>query len=153
MCDNCKIFTNALVYDGYISSLLSSGKGRIIVSVDAGTRDTFEKVKGVDAFNRVYDTLCRYSRESKDAINLKYIFLPGINDNEEDINKFIALANEIKSNSITISADMLNTQLIDGHTITMAEYLWKGAKDMSILCDVNSYALAEKMNVPISLMY
>jgi pyruvate-formate lyase-activating enzyme len=152
MCDNCHIYTNALIYDEYISTLLSSGRGRMIVSIDAGTRDTFAKVKGVDAFDRVCKTLSRYGRESKNAIDLKYIFLPGINDNEADVDGFIALASEIKSTSITISSDLFKTHLINKHTVSMAEYLWEKVKDMSILCNINSYALIEKMDIPNNVL-
>jgi pyruvate-formate lyase-activating enzyme len=148
MCDNCRIFTNALVYDENISNLISANKGRIVVSVDAGTRQTFKKIKGVDAFERVCETLRLYSYNSNMAIELKYILLPNVNDNEIDIDGFISLASEIKSNRITISSDMFNTHLIDENLVSMAEYLWKKAKDISIFCDVNSYALAEKMGIP-----
>jgi pyruvate-formate lyase-activating enzyme len=144
ICDNFKIFTNALVYNKHISALLSSGRGSIIVSIDSGTQETFKKVKGVDAFNRVCNTLRQYGRESKETIVLKYIFLPGINDNETDIDGFVALANEIKCNYITISSDLFNTHLIEEHTISMAKYLGEKVKKMSIFCDINS-PLAEKM--------
>ena len=151
ICESCRLFSNSLVYNEYISALLALGKTKIIVSVDSGTRETFAKVKGVNAFDRVCDTLHRYGRESKDAIILKYILLPGINDNVKDIESFNALARDINCKSITISTDMLNTTPINEHTVLMSEYLWKSAKDLSILCDTNSYALAEKMSVPIDM--
>jgi molybdenum cofactor biosynthesis enzyme MoaA len=148
MCDNSSIFTNAIVYDEHISALLSSGRARIVVSVDAGTRDTFMKVKSVDAFSLVCDTLRRYSRESNDAIDLKFIFLPGVNDNEVDISGFVALASEIRCSSIMISMDIFNAHLISNHMVSMAEHLWKKAKNVSISCEIVPSALADRMEIP-----
>ena len=132
------IFTNALIYDKYISDILSSSRGEIYVSMDSGKRETFAKIKGVDVFNRVCDTLHRYSKESKNAIILKYILLPGINDNSAEIDEFFKLACELCVHSVIISSDGGNPHLVTEDTIKMAEYFHYKAKEFSILCETNS---------------
>ncbi|MBQ7677041.1 MAG: hypothetical protein IJT32_02285, partial [Lachnospiraceae bacterium] len=86
------ILTNAfLLKQEAIRALERSGI--IFCSVDAGTRDTFRRVKGADAFERVSDNLREYARHG--PVSLKYILLDGVNDSTEDLEGFFRLADEV----------------------------------------------------------
>jgi pyruvate-formate lyase-activating enzyme len=103
----CKDFytlfaTNGIVYDDFIEKQLADGGGCVYVSLDAGTRATYLAVKQVDAFDRVVANLVKYSSEKCKTVRLKYIFLPGINDNSNDIDGFIEICKRVN----LLSADL-----------------------------------------------
>lgn len=85
------LFTNAGIYNEKIAALMSQGLLSIVVSMDSGTAETFHKIKNVDMYHEVCDNLIRYARTGG-CIVLKYIMLPGINDNTADADGFIELA-------------------------------------------------------------
>jgi pyruvate-formate lyase-activating enzyme len=103
----CKahILTNALLYNDHIAQVLNRRGSALNVSLDAGTDETYRKIKGVDALPRVMANIKRYA-ETKGRIVLKYIFLPGINDNFSDVNGFINFAKNLKVSSIYLSQDL-----------------------------------------------
>lgn len=105
---DCRIMfiTNGLVFDDFIKTKLENGGGIINLSIDCGTRKTFAKVKGMDAFDKVVNNLKRYSDAGKGILNLKYILLPGINDNRRDIKGFVELCSILNVASAHISHDL-----------------------------------------------
>ena len=87
--------SNCSIYREKLESLMESGRVvSIVTSIDAGTRETFKKIKRNDMFDKVVENLRRYPL-SKTRLHLKYIFLEGINDNEADINGFYDIAKEV----------------------------------------------------------
>ncbi|GHV55590.1 hypothetical protein FACS1894216_18330 [Synergistales bacterium] len=101
------VATNALLYNDDVAAILSTQSSALNVSLDAGTAETYHKVKGVNAFSKVIENLEKYA-ESKGRILLKYILLPGLNDNFEDVNGFIKIAVRLKVESVWLSHDMCN---------------------------------------------
>ena len=107
--ENVKIslVTNASIYSETFLELIRLNRVYLInVSLDAGTEETYRKVKGRDLFRKVVNNIEMYSqfRSQIDSLDLKYIFLAGVNDSYEDIEGFIAIAERIKC-TIHISAD------------------------------------------------
>lgn len=98
------ILSNCVVYDESIAEAKIFEGGYIDCSVDAGTKETYAKIKGVDCFDKVCANLRKYAE--KGSILLKYIFLPGINDNDPDFDGFVRLAVEIKPMRVRLSRDM-----------------------------------------------
>jgi wyosine [tRNA(Phe)-imidazoG37] synthetase (radical SAM superfamily) len=98
------ILTNASVFSQSVADKISEGKSYLLVSVDAGTSKTFKKSKGVDLFDKVYANLKKYSKYGK--IVIKYILIPGINDNDDDFTGVAGLLNNISEDSIWVSTDM-----------------------------------------------
>jgi pyruvate-formate lyase-activating enzyme len=99
------ILTNASVYDERLAGILKH-RGRFYISVDAGTRETFAKIKGADLFDRVRSNLKRYAEAAGFApYEIKYIFMPGVNDNEADVDGFAEFCRDIGTHHILISYD------------------------------------------------
>jgi hypothetical protein len=88
----CVIFTNASIYVDKIAALLESGRSILLPSIDAGTRETYARVKNADCFEKVLANLRRYAAGSRHRLLLKYILLEGVNDGDEDIDSFAELA-------------------------------------------------------------
>jgi wyosine [tRNA(Phe)-imidazoG37] synthetase (radical SAM superfamily) len=89
------VHINAFVYNEGIADLPRDG-GEIYVSLDAGTPETFAKIKGVDCRPRVMSNLERYALCDGSVI-LKYIVLDDVNGNAADICGFLDVARKSKA--------------------------------------------------------
>ncbi len=88
-----KIHTSGIKYSPAIERCLSEGKGDVIISVDSGSREIYEKIKRVHSFDIVWDNLRRYAAAQKHSyrqVKAKYIFLPGINTTEKEVDNFLS---------------------------------------------------------------
>lgn len=102
------IASNCSIYSESIARLLESGRVFLDCSLDAGTPETFARVKGVDCFERVKENLRCYAKASRreKPIVLKYIILEGKNTNEADVRGFAEFANELGDKvRVSISRD------------------------------------------------
>ena len=106
---NIFILTNGIIYNETIAKVLSMAKAGIMVSIDAGTKSTYEKIKGVKEFDTVWKNMSKYIKATKGNslayVNLKYIICPGINDNIEEIKAFIKKCFDVGCHKILISIE------------------------------------------------
>ncbi len=95
---NIYIPTNAIKYSAIMHKALSQGSAYIVVSLDSGTRKTFKKIKRVDAFDKVVENICKYATEgtNEHKITLKYVIIPGVNDNIQEFQKFLDVGKKAK---------------------------------------------------------
>jgi molybdenum cofactor biosynthesis enzyme MoaA len=81
--------TNGSIFDTDLFHLMNEKKVLVQISLDAGTKETFAKVKGVDCFEKVVGNIKKYSEAKIGVVMLKYIFIPDVNDDDDDIKGFI----------------------------------------------------------------
>jgi uncharacterized Fe-S cluster-containing radical SAM superfamily protein len=98
------ILTNGTIFDDKIYNLLRNGMCLINISVDAGTQETYAKVKNADLFDVLCENLVKYS-QANGSILLKYIILPELNDNKRDIYGFLELCKKVNPIRIRLSRD------------------------------------------------
>ena len=67
------IYSNAIKYNSNIEKYLKENKAKLTTSIDAGNVETFKKVRGVKAFNKVFSNLSKYYKSAKKNIIIKYI--------------------------------------------------------------------------------
>lgn len=132
------IATNGFIYNQGIADLLHSGIG-LNCSLDAGTAETYYKIKGVNCFEKTVDNLEKYAEASINPIYLKYIILEGINDNEVDIYGFFKIASKLHATVI------LSTDYRKPSKSASQEEVWV-AKLFRELCDKNNLLLDIKSN-------
>ncbi len=63
-------------------------------SLDCASPELYKKIKRIDAFNQVIENVKRYmsvSEKAKNALIAKYIIVDGLNDNVEEIDKWLDL--------------------------------------------------------------
>ena len=101
----CCVLTNGAVYSLWVEKVLGNDNSFLNISLDSGTPETFIRVKGVNLFDKVCENIRRYSKYGR--IELKYILIPGLNDNFSDFKGFLDLAEEIGA-EVVLSRD--NTQ-------------------------------------------
>lgn len=103
-----QIGTNGFIFD---QEIIANPYFGIYFSIDAGTAETWKKIKGVDNFKNVIKNLEKYvySCISKEKIVLKYIIMVGINDNISDYNGVIAIMKKLEIDSLIISCNYNNS--------------------------------------------
>jgi len=122
-----KLITNLSLYREKLATLMDSGRViSTLISLDAGTRETFKKVKQNDRFDIVVQNLKRYPL-NKAGLQLKYIFLEGINDNETDVNGFYEIAKE--HNAIIVFSSNLTKVWTDKMRESALGVIKKAKKD------------------------
>ena len=79
----------------------------INLSIDAGTAETWHKVKGVNNFNTVIKNVEKYHKVSSrnGQITLKYIIFPGLNDSDDDFNSVIKIMKDVGTTGLDLSRD------------------------------------------------
>jgi pyruvate-formate lyase-activating enzyme len=134
----CVILTNANIYSEKIGEILSKGRSRLYPSIDAGTHDTFAKIKGVDAFDKVRENLTRYAADG--FVHLKYIILPGVNDNERDIDGFVRLCKTTKIAAVDITRECHSVAPFGDGTIGMIARMMRGLREVGVAAVLADYA-------------
>ena len=70
---------------------IKKGNINIVVSVDAGTKETFKKVKRLDFYDKVWENIAKYAavQNAPNLVKTKFILIPEINDTKEEIESWI----------------------------------------------------------------
>ena len=119
--------TNAIKYSHNLFRAMDEATTYIIVSLDCGSRKTYKKIKRVDAFDRVIDSLKKYAQteKSREAIRLKYIIVPTYNDNIREFKKFLKIAKKLGVRNLIIDIDArysrINNYKIDDYFVNLAK--------------------------------
>lgn len=135
-----EVFTSGIKYSESIAKCLEQDKCQLITSVDSGTTETFEKIKGVPCFDKYKETIKKYvnaSPSAKERITLKYILVKNINDNIEEVEKWLLLAQELDVKSIRLDVDYRNNssiieRKIPDHYYEIWNYVEKRAKELDL---------------------
>ena len=84
-------FSSGIFYSEVIADAMKKSRANIVVSVDSGTKETYEKIKRVKTFDKVWENMAKYSRAgvqddfcNKGYVILKYIIIPKVNDSLEE---------------------------------------------------------------------
>jgi organic radical activating enzyme len=83
-----RVFTNSVRYSEAITKFLKLGLIKIVTSVDAGTAETFLKIRGRKKFLNVFENLRKYSEIDPTKITVKYIFTEE-NCSEKELDLFV----------------------------------------------------------------
>lgn len=108
------ISSNIIIFNKKVANLIDSNKATINTSLDAGTPETYKKIKGDDSFNKIIESLKNYQKyliSSKYGICIHYVLFKDLNDNKKELNNFIQLMKELDINCIGIRINQ--KELID----------------------------------------
>ncbi|MCI8646453.1 MAG: radical SAM protein [Firmicutes bacterium] len=144
------INTNGSVYDSDLAELMEHEKVLLLISVDAGTPETYAQTKGVDryAFDKIRKNLLRYAEASVGIVALKYLFVPGVNDNRKDVDGFIQFCEDVEAMFVVISVDYFSMGNITGHVQDAIHYLSTELSEQNILCvPYTAWETAEYNNI------
>jgi len=127
-------FTNCIIFDERIGlNLKNNSKSAIDLSIDSGTKETWNKVKNINKFDQVIDNIYKYRSyaSSGKQIKLKYIILPSINDNMDDFILLVKYMEELGISHLFISRDV---NKMYNSNINEKEKLLRSAAKLVSLC-------------------
>lgn len=135
-----QIYSSAIRYDKSIEKCLKKNKCYLLISLDAGTAETFHKIKRVPYFDTVVANIRRYVKSStfsQEAIALKYILMYNVNDNTEEIEKWLLLAKDLNLKKVELSVDYsyhlrLKSEPIPKHYYEMSQYIQNKALELDL---------------------
>lgn len=102
------IHTNAIKKSNSIIKALKKGCARVLVSIDAGSKEIHRKVKQVNSYDSVWKNLKEYAKQQPDGadfVKAKYIIVPGLNDSEEEITLWLEKCKSINIKSVVLNLD------------------------------------------------
>ena len=107
-----RVFTNSARYSEPLARFLEKGLIKITTSVDAGTEETFKKVRGRSKFYEVFENLKKYSSIDPTKVTVKYIFTED-NYSENEIDSFVENCKKFELNNCNyqISLNYKNSEL------------------------------------------
>ena len=121
------ILSNGIIYEQAIADVLKSDTDAFfMVSIDCGTRVTYQKIKRVDKFDEVIKNMAKYVEEagkSADKIAIKYIILENVNDNKEEIDKWIEVCSKIGIKNFFVSIEFCHSK--DSGKTDISEHICK----------------------------
>lgn len=108
-CENILVNSSGIKYSPAIAKGISENKLQLTVSVDAGTKETYEKIKLVKTYDIVNENLKKYSDAQdiyKNRICSKFIIVPGVNDTESEIEHWLKNTQNIGIKQVSIDIDI-----------------------------------------------
>ena len=135
---NIRVHSSGIKYSKALARAINEIRGYVVVSVDSGSSEVYEKVKQVPKYKEVRETIRKYALETrflgKYLVSAKYIIIPGINDSIEEIENWLQ-ANE-KAGLYTTVLDLeenwykANRNNIPPHIYKLIEYAKKRSKQL-----------------------
>ena len=103
------IHSNVINYSKVIEDGIKKGYVSLCVSVDAGSKNVHEKVKGVRSYDKVWKHIKKYASVknplTKNELSLKYIIIPDINDTQDEIELWLQKSINAGINKVVLNAD------------------------------------------------
>ncbi len=129
------IHTNAMQLSPIILAMLKEGRCSVNISLDAGTKETHAKVKGVSSWNTVLKNIKTYRDNAlyPEHFELKYIVF-NENNTINDINNFLNICKEFNINQVQISMDFreINNNMVSTKTIESINHLINEGKQNNL---------------------
>lgn len=107
------VFTNCSVFDESLFEMAHQSPVIIRKSFDAGTAETYERIKGVNCYEKMLGNVRRYLQAPYLVLNPRYLFVPGINDNESDVKGFVQMCVDLNVDFVTPVFSFLDSQYFD----------------------------------------
>ena len=145
---NIRINTSGIKYSKAIEKALKLGVMSIVISTDAGCEQTYEKVKQVKCYKKVWENIRKYNKAAVDKklVKVKYILIPGFNDNYEEINKWFdeVVKNGVTAVSLSVEQDWYNTHQPEftPEIYEQIAYMEKRSKELNLDLEIYCEALA-----------
>ena len=115
-----RILTNCIKHSDTIGRLLEEDKANLLTSIDAGTKDTFIKVRKNKLFEQMWLNLKSYVGSKPHNVGLKYIFTDD-NASVDEVRAFVDLVveHELLECSVQISHDFKREHVEPSAAVSM----------------------------------
>ena len=133
------VHTNALRHSAWIDELLSSGGGRINISLDSGNAAAYTRVKGGDWWDNVLASTQKYfaAAITPTQIDLKYIVFEE-NNKIADVEQFFQVCQQLGAAKVQLSFNFLEVVggRVSEHSIAAAAYFMHRAEELGLACEL-----------------
>ena len=151
--DNIRVHSSGVKFSPAIARGISEGILNVVISPDAGTAETYKKIKNVPLFDKVWENIRRYAQaETKDKglARTKYIIVPGYNDTFEEFEKWFELTVDAGVKWIVLDIEggwyQWHKHNVPQHIYDMIDYGMKKAEELGMMrCEL--YDRANDMNI------
>lgn len=132
-----RVHTSAIKYSSTVEEALRLNNGSVIISLDSGFDKTYKRIKQVDCFSKVCETIQKYANANVDNVIIKYIIIPGINDNLREIDAFFALMKRFEIKNVAMDLEVQYARKHDNrnvskHIFLLSDYFEKKAANLGI---------------------
>lgn len=146
-CKNIRINSSGIKYSKSIERGLKQGAISLVISTDAGCKETYEKIKMVKTYKKVWENIRKYAKaQSDNNLKVKFILYPGVNDTYEEINMWFdeVLKNKVTAVSLSVEQDWYNTHQPDftPDIFEKIAYMEQRSKDLKLDLEIYCEALA-----------
>ncbi len=115
--------TNGLLLEDYLDELRAAGLKRLNISLDTLDGKKFQEITGLDGLEKVWRGLRKALEAGFDPVKVNVVLLRGVNDDEEEIERFLNLASELPVHVRFI--ELMDFSPVDGYFVPMAEIMEK----------------------------
>ncbi len=137
---NIRVHTSGIKFSPSVENALKQNKAAVVISLDCGSKDTYRKIKQIDAFETVCENISKYVSASKSKshnVLLKYIIIPGVNDNLKEIDNFFDLIKKLNITDIALDIEVqyareYNNKDVSPHIFLLVDYFNKLVKKNNI---------------------
>lgn len=137
---NFTINSSGIKYSEVIEKGLKMGFIRLVISPDAGTKETYEKIKRVPCFDKVYENIKNYcavlSPENKHLVQVKYIIIPGYNDSVKEIDSWLIKSKKAGVKNVILDLEFAyyarHKEKMSPHIPMLIEYAKYKAKKLNL---------------------
>jgi len=138
-----KFFTNGIKFMPEIVEASEKTKVVIITSIDAGTRETFKRIKILDKFDIVVENLRQYRAKCKNIeMYTKFVLMEKINDSKEELNNFLKLSQLVDADKVQLDFDynkFMNSKGVRNYVPEHFYELFEYFKEQGNLLNLNPF--------------
>lgn len=145
---NIRINTSAIKYSKAIEKSLKLGVMSIVISTDSGCQETYEKIKQVKTYKKVWENIRKYLKAAVDKklVMVKFILIPDVNDSYKEIDLWFdeVIRNGVKAVSLSVEQDWYNTHQPEftQDIYEKISYIENRAKELNLELEIYCEALA-----------
>ena len=151
--DNIRVHSSGVKFSPAMARGISEGKLNVVVSTDAGTPETYQKIKNINAFDKVWENIRKYAEAQsfdKGLARTKFIIIPGVNDTYEELDKWFELTVQAGVRWIVLDVEggwyVWNKDKVPDHIYELLDYGVKKAQELGMIrCEL--YDRANDMNI------
>lgn len=152
---NMRIHSSGIKYSPAIERAIKAGVLNVVVSIDSANKNLYKRIKQVDCYDKVIKNLEKYAKANKNGYGLmtsKYIIIPNVNDNINDIEAWIQATRKIGGRWLALDIEdvwyKMNRSVISNYYNELVDYVLNRAKELGMKCELYDRArgLKEGLN-------
>lgn len=154
------VHSSGIKYSKAIEKGIKQGVLSVCLSADAGTNETYKKIKRVDTFNKFWENARKYAKAQKDTskynVETKFIIIPEVNATKDEIDKWLELSINAGIKSVVIDIEDVycknlrsETKEIPQNIVDLCNYVIEKTKELELnLVEYNNFRyLTKELNL------